>query len=200
VRRAWPRLRRPSADHQARLHGRCRIRRGCRGEFRRPGLRRSRPGDRLGGSDVGCGCRAEAQRTERRRNRRTAPRRDGSQPDLPRTETGPGGDVGVAPHHCAGMDAVPRISRAQSLDVFSSMANIAGYRAVVEAAHRFGRFFTGQVTAAGKVPPATGHKSSLMLRSWMASVGSILTSVQPPARASRMRAPRVRLRTNAIRR
>ena len=52
------------------------------------------------------------------------------------------------------MDAVPRISRAQSLDVLSSMANIAGYRAVIEAAHRFGRFFTGQVTAAGKVPPA----------------------------------------------
>ncbi len=53
------------------------------------------------------------------------------------------------------MDAVPRISRAQSLDVLSSMANIAGYRAVIEAAHTFGRFFTGQVTAAGKVPPAT---------------------------------------------
>ncbi|WP_375001170.1 Re/Si-specific NAD(P)(+) transhydrogenase subunit alpha [Aeromicrobium sp. CTD01-1L150] len=53
------------------------------------------------------------------------------------------------------MDAVPRISRAQSLDVLSSMANIAGYRAVVEAANVFGRFFTGQVTAAGKVPPAT---------------------------------------------
>lgn len=52
------------------------------------------------------------------------------------------------------MDAVPRISRAQSMDVLSSMANIAGYRAVVEAAHEFGRFFTGQVTAAGKVPPA----------------------------------------------
>src|SRR3954452_22344866 len=52
------------------------------------------------------------------------------------------------------MDAVPRISRAQSLDVLSSMANIAGYRAIVEAAHVFGRFFTGQVTAAGKVPPA----------------------------------------------
>lgn len=52
------------------------------------------------------------------------------------------------------MDAVPRISRAQSLDVLSSMANIAGYRAVVEAAHEFGRFFTGQITAAGKVPPA----------------------------------------------
>jgi H+-translocating NAD(P) transhydrogenase subunit alpha len=52
------------------------------------------------------------------------------------------------------MDAVPRISRAQSLDVLSSMANIAGYRAIVEAAHHFGRFFTGQVTAAGKVPPA----------------------------------------------
>lgn len=52
------------------------------------------------------------------------------------------------------LDAVPRISRAQSLDVLSSMANIAGYRAVIEAAHEFGRFFTGQVTAAGKVPPA----------------------------------------------
>ncbi len=52
------------------------------------------------------------------------------------------------------MDAVPRISRAQSLDVLSSMANIAGYRAVVEAAHAFGRFFAGQVTAAGKVAPA----------------------------------------------
>ncbi|WP_029145329.1 Re/Si-specific NAD(P)(+) transhydrogenase subunit alpha [Microbacterium luticocti] len=52
------------------------------------------------------------------------------------------------------LDAVPRISRAQSMDVLSSMANIAGYRAVVEAAHEFGRFFTGQVTAAGKVPPA----------------------------------------------
>ena len=52
------------------------------------------------------------------------------------------------------MDAVPRISRAQSLDVRSSMANIAGYRAVIEAASHFGRLFTGQVTAAGKVPPA----------------------------------------------
>ena len=52
------------------------------------------------------------------------------------------------------LDAVPRISRAQALDVLSSMANVAGYRAVVEAAHAFGRQFTGQVTAAGKVPPA----------------------------------------------
>ena len=52
------------------------------------------------------------------------------------------------------MDAVPRISRAQSLDVLSSMANIGGYRAVIEAAHEFGSVFTGQVTAAGKVPPA----------------------------------------------
>ena len=52
------------------------------------------------------------------------------------------------------LDAIPRISRAQSMDVLSSMANIAGYRAVIEAAHAFGRFFTGQVTAAGKVPPA----------------------------------------------
>ncbi|MGB0631884.1 MAG: Re/Si-specific NAD(P)(+) transhydrogenase subunit alpha [Alphaproteobacteria bacterium] len=52
------------------------------------------------------------------------------------------------------MDAVPRISRAQKMDALSSMANIAGYRAVVEAANNFGRFFTGQITAAGKVPPA----------------------------------------------
>ena len=52
------------------------------------------------------------------------------------------------------MDSVPRISRAQKLDALSSMANIAGYRAVVEAAQHFGRFFTGQITAAGKVAPA----------------------------------------------
>jgi NAD(P) transhydrogenase subunit alpha len=52
------------------------------------------------------------------------------------------------------MDCVPRISRAQKLDALSSMANIAGYRAVLEAAHHFGSFFTGQMTAAGKVPPA----------------------------------------------
>ncbi|WP_392425640.1 Re/Si-specific NAD(P)(+) transhydrogenase subunit alpha [Barrientosiimonas humi] len=52
------------------------------------------------------------------------------------------------------MDAVPRISRAQSLDVLSSMAGLGGYRAVIEAAHEFGSLFTGQVTAAGKVPPA----------------------------------------------
>ncbi|XP_025089360.1 NAD(P) transhydrogenase, mitochondrial-like [Pomacea canaliculata] len=52
------------------------------------------------------------------------------------------------------MDCVPRISRAQVFDALSSMANIAGYKAVVEAANNFGRFFTGQITAAGKVPPA----------------------------------------------
>jgi len=63
-------------------------------------------------------------------------------------------DLARRPITALAMDAVPRISRAQSLDVLSSMANIAGYRAVVEAAHAFGRFFTGQVTAAGKVPPA----------------------------------------------
>ncbi|MFG2475541.1 Re/Si-specific NAD(P)(+) transhydrogenase subunit alpha [Streptomyces fagopyri] len=63
-------------------------------------------------------------------------------------------DLAKRPITALAMDAVPRISRAQSLDVLSSMANIAGYRAVVEAAHSFGRFFTGQVTAAGKVPPA----------------------------------------------
>ncbi|MEV8569635.1 Re/Si-specific NAD(P)(+) transhydrogenase subunit alpha [Streptomyces sp. NPDC051322] len=60
-------------------------------------------------------------------------------------------DAGVT---AVALDAVPRISRAQSMDVLSSMANIAGYRAVIEAAHVFGRFFTGQVTAAGKVLPA----------------------------------------------
>ncbi|HEY9878721.1 MAG TPA: Re/Si-specific NAD(P)(+) transhydrogenase subunit alpha [Leptolyngbyaceae cyanobacterium] len=52
------------------------------------------------------------------------------------------------------MDAVPRISRAQKMDALSSMANIAGYRAVIEAANNFGRCFTGQITAAGKIPPA----------------------------------------------
>ncbi|XP_067937785.1 NAD(P) transhydrogenase, mitochondrial-like [Watersipora subatra] len=52
------------------------------------------------------------------------------------------------------MDAIPRVSRAQVFDALSSMANIAGYKAVVEAANHFGRFFTGQITAAGKVPPA----------------------------------------------
>jgi NAD(P) transhydrogenase subunit alpha len=52
------------------------------------------------------------------------------------------------------MDSVPRISRAQKLDALSSMANIAGYRAVIEASQHFGRFFTGQITAAGKAPPA----------------------------------------------
>jgi len=52
------------------------------------------------------------------------------------------------------MDMVPRISRAQKMDALSSMANLAGYRAVIEAANNFGRFFTGQVKAAGKIPPA----------------------------------------------
>ncbi|XP_017481873.1 PREDICTED: NAD(P) transhydrogenase, mitochondrial-like [Rhagoletis zephyria] len=52
------------------------------------------------------------------------------------------------------VDCIPRISRAQTYDVLSSMANIAGYKAVIEAANHFGRFFTGQITAAGKVPPA----------------------------------------------
>ncbi|HPF79701.1 Re/Si-specific NAD(P)(+) transhydrogenase subunit alpha, partial [Nostocoides australiense] len=53
------------------------------------------------------------------------------------------------------MDAVPRISRAQALDVLSSMANLGGYRAIIEAANEYGGMFTGQVTAAGKMPPAT---------------------------------------------
>jgi NAD(P) transhydrogenase subunit alpha len=56
--------------------------------------------------------------------------------------------------HVVAVDCIPRISRAQKVDALSSMANIAGYRAVVEAANKFGSFFTGQFTAAGKVPPA----------------------------------------------
>ncbi len=71
----------------------------------------------------------------------------GQNPALLETLTGTGATV-------LAMDSVPRISRAQKMDALSSMANIAGYRAVVEAAQHFGRFFTGQITAAGKVPPA----------------------------------------------
>lgn len=55
---------------------------------------------------------------------------------------------------CFAMDKIPRISRAQKMDALSSMSNVSGYRAVIEAAHHFGSFFTGQITAAGKVPPA----------------------------------------------
>ena len=72
----------------------------------------------------------------------------------------------------AGMDCIPRtLSRAQTFDSLSSMANIAGYRAVVEAAQHFPRFFTGQITAAGKVPPAKArHPSPARHRSlaWVA--------------------------------
>ena len=72
----------------------------------------------------------------------------------PRLDDGIVADLAQRPITALSMDAVPRISRAQSMDVLSSMANVAGYRAVVEAAHEFGRMFTGQVTAAGKIPPA----------------------------------------------
>jgi NAD(P) transhydrogenase subunit alpha len=71
----------------------------------------------------------------------------GQNPDLLKQLTDSGATV-------MSMDSVPRISRAQKMDALSSMANIAGYRAVVEAAQHFGRFFTGQITAAGKIPPA----------------------------------------------
>ncbi|GAA2592487.1 Re/Si-specific NAD(P)(+) transhydrogenase subunit alpha [Winogradskya consettensis] len=82
------------------------------------------------------------------------------------------------------MDAVPRISRAQSLDVLSSMANIAGYRAVIEAAHHFGRFFTGQVTAAGKVPPAKvlvagAGVAGLAAIATAASLGAVVRATDP---------------------
>ncbi|WP_298943325.1 Re/Si-specific NAD(P)(+) transhydrogenase subunit alpha [uncultured Microbacterium sp.] len=82
------------------------------------------------------------------------------------------------------LDAVPRISRAQSMDVLSSMANIAGYRAVVEAAHEFGRFFTGQVTAAGKVPPAKvlvagAGVAGLAAIGAASSLGAIVRAIDP---------------------
>ena len=71
----------------------------------------------------------------------------GQNPELLKKLTASGGTA-------MSMDSVPRISRAQKMDALSSMANIAGYRAIVEAAQHFGRFFTGQITAAGKIPPA----------------------------------------------
>ncbi len=71
------------------------------------------------------------------------------------------------------MDAVPRISRAQKMDALSSMANIAGYRAVIEAARHFGRFFTGQITAAGKVDPAR----VLIIGAGVAGLSAIGTAV-----------------------
>ena len=71
------------------------------------------------------------------------------------------------------MDAIPRISRAQKMDVLSSMANVAGYRAVIEAGQHFGRFFTGQITAAGKVPPA----KVLVIGAGVAGLGAIGTAV-----------------------
>jgi NAD(P) transhydrogenase subunit alpha len=71
------------------------------------------------------------------------------------------------------MDMVPRISRAQKMDALSSMANIAGYRAVIEAGSNFGRFFTGQVTAAGKIPPA----KVLVVGAGVAGLAAIGTSV-----------------------
>ncbi|HPW26192.1 MAG TPA: NAD(P)(+) transhydrogenase (Re/Si-specific) subunit alpha, partial [Tenuifilaceae bacterium] len=64
------------------------------------------------------------------------------------------GKLAEAGINAIAMDAIPRISRAQKMDVLSSMANISGYRAVVEAANYFGRFLNGQITAAGKVEPA----------------------------------------------
>jgi NAD(P) transhydrogenase subunit alpha len=70
------------------------------------------------------------------------------------------------------MEMVPRISRAQKMDALSSMANIAGYRAVIEAGNNFGRFFTGQITAAGKVPPA----KVLVIGAGVAGLAAIGTS------------------------
>ena len=76
------------------------------------------------------------------------------------------------------MDSVPRMSRAQKLDALSSMANIAGYRAVIEAAQHFGRFFTGQITAAGKIPPA----KILVIGAGVAGLQAIATAKRLGAR------------------
>lgn len=70
------------------------------------------------------------------------------------------------------MDMIPRISRAQTYDALSSMANIAGYKAVLEASNVFGRFLTGQVTAAGKIPPG----KVLVIGAGVAGLSAITTA------------------------
>ena len=82
-------------------------------------------------------------------------------------------DLNKAKANVIAMDMVPRISRAQKMDILSSMSNIAGYRAVIEAGNNFGRFFTGQITAAGKVPPA----KVLVVGAGVAGLAAIGTSV-----------------------
>ena len=92
------------------------------------------------------------------------------------------------------MDSVPRISRAQKVDALSSMANIAGYRAVVEAAQHFGRFFTGQITAAGKVHRPRCWSSAPALPGWPLLapprpwVQSFVPSILAPRSRNRLRA------------
>jgi NAD(P) transhydrogenase subunit alpha len=80
------------------------------------------------------------------------------------------------------LDAVPRISRAQSLDVRSSMANVAGYRAVIEAANEFGRTFTGQVTAAGKTQPAKVYVIGVGVAG-LAAIGISVRKYRPGVKA-----------------
>ena len=89
----------------------------------------------------------------------------GQHPDLLQRLAG----LGV---HALAVDSIPRISRAQKMDALSSMANVAGYRAVIEAAQHFGRFFTGQITAAGKVPPA----KVLVIGAGVAGLAAIATA------------------------
>lgn len=77
------------------------------------------------------------------------------------------------------MDQIPRISKAQVFDALSSMANIAGYKAIIEAASHFGRFFTGQITAAGRLPPAKvlvigGGVAGLSAMATAKSLGAII--------------------------
>jgi NAD(P) transhydrogenase subunit alpha len=93
-------------------------------------------------------------------------------------------DLAARPITALALDAVPRISRAQSMDVLSSTANIAGYRAVIEAANAFGRFLTGQVTAAGKVPPARvlvagAGVAGLAAIAAAGSLGAIVSATDP---------------------
>ena len=109
---------------------------------------------RRAGRCSGCRHRAQDQRAHRRRGGRLRPGAILASLISPALDPALVERLTAQGVTALAVDAVPRISRAQSLDVLSSMANIGGYRAVVEAAHEFGSLFTGQVTAAGKVPPA----------------------------------------------
>jgi NAD(P) transhydrogenase subunit alpha len=85
------------------------------------------------------------------------------------------------------MDALPRqLSRAQKMDALTSMASISGYRAVIEAANAFGRFFNGQVTAAGKIPPAIVFIAGAGVATWVPSFARMTPAPRSPTRSLRL--------------